>query len=406
MGVMGRLRIPAAVVTALGAAEAAVLLLRPREGVIDPAPVGVGSYFSRAEIGRARDFHRSQAWLRAVSTAIEAGLLAYLVARPPRARRGPWQRQILGAAAVGAGLSIGLEAVTLPVHVVMRRRARRVGLVTQSWAGYARDSAVATTVGAVIAGTGAAAGVALVRRLPRSWWLPGAGMAIGFSALGVYAAPVVLDPLFNTFRPLPDGPIRRDVLELARLADVAVDRVLVMDASRRTTAANAYVTGLGATKRVVLFDTLLEGFRREEVRLVVAHELAHVHYRDVQRGLLLVALVAPPGLFLAAAILSELDRSAEAGPQTVPALAAALALVSIPVSLVASGLSRRVEARADTFTLRLTHAPEDFISFWRGITLRNVADPQPSALRRRLLASHPPPIERIGIAVAFAGGKR
>src|SRR5438270_345135 len=100
--------------------------------------------------------------------------------------------------------------------------------------------------------------------LPRTWWLPGAGAGVGAMGAMVFAGPVVLDPLFNRFEPLDDGPLRRDVLELAQRAGVRVREVYVVDAGRRTTAANAYVTGLGATKRVVLFDTLIEHFTPEE----------------------------------------------------------------------------------------------------------------------------------------------
>ena len=92
---------------------------------------------------------------------------------------------------------------------------------------------------------------------------------------------MLLAPLFNDFKPLPEGEIRSDVLELAAMARVEVGEVYSVDASRRTTGANAYVTGLGPTKRVVLFDTLLERYSRDEVRIVVAHELAHVRHRDV-----------------------------------------------------------------------------------------------------------------------------
>src|SRR5206468_476323 len=128
------------------------------------------------------------------------------------------------------------------------------------------------------------------RRAPRAWWLPGAGVVVAATGAVVFASPVLLDPLFNRFRPLPEGPLRRDVLDLADRAGVRVGEVYVVDASRRTTAANAYVTGLGPTKRVVLFDTLLgahageaggSDFTPDETRLVVAHELAHVHFRDV-----------------------------------------------------------------------------------------------------------------------------
>ena len=86
------------------------------------------------------------------------------------------------------------------------------------------------------------------------------------------------------------------MLALAQAAGVRVDGVYSVDASRRTTAANAYVTGLGPTKRIVLFDTLLERFSRDEVRVVVAHELAHVRHRDVPRSIVFAAITAPAAM--------------------------------------------------------------------------------------------------------------
>ena len=99
----------------------------------------------------------------------------------------------------------------------------------------------------------------------------------------------MLAPLFNDFSRCPRARRRSDVLELAAAAGVEVGEVYSVDASRRTTGVNAYVTGLGPTKRVVLFDTLLERYSRDEIRAVVAHELAHVRHRDVLRGVLCTA---------------------------------------------------------------------------------------------------------------------
>jgi STE24 endopeptidase len=126
----------------------------------------------------------------------------------------------------------------------------------------------------------------------------------------------------------------------------------------------------------------------------------------VPRGLLFVLLIAPPSLFAASLVVRRLDRSPSPGAATVPALAVAVTLVAIPVTVVANQLSRRIEARADTFSLRLTDAPEPFISFERRIALRNVADPEPPDWQTFLLATHPPVLERIGAAVAYERGAR
>ena len=366
-----------------------MLALRPRGGVIPPVEVPVQGYFSAEEVERARGFHRPQLALFAARGAIELGVIAAFARRPPR----------LGSFATGAALSVAATVAPLPVSALARHRAVDVGLITQSWRGWAADLAKSTAIGAGVSGAGAAAAAALVRRFGERWWLPASGGLIGLATAVTYAAPVVLDPIFNRFDPLPEGETRADVLDLARRAGVDVGEVFVVDGSRRTTAANAYVTGLGRTKRVVLYDTLLEHFTRDEVRLVVAHELAHVRFRDVPRGLVFMALVAP-GAMLAVARLAERPGA------TVPALALAGALVAPPLATVSLQLSRAIERRADGYALRLTDAPQPFIGFERRITLRNVADPAPPRWRTALLASHPPTIERIGIALAYESGVR
>jgi STE24 endopeptidase len=402
----GRLRLPVVLVAAVVATEAAVLLLRPRDGVVDPASVSARSYFSPAQLERARDFRRPQLGLYGVSLLVQGGVLVLLIRRPPRRLRAAFRRPLVAGAVAGAALSVTLTAVTLPVSAVMRVRAIDVGLATQSWGAWGVDVLKATAIGAGLAGAGAVLLLGLQRRFPRHWWAPGSAAVVAVGALFLYAGPVVLDPVFNRFQPLPEGKARSDVLALARRAGVNVGQVYEVDASRRTTAANAYVTGLGSTKRVVLYDTLLEHFSPEEVNLVVAHELGHVHYHDVPRGLLFVALIAPLGMLGVQRLSERLAPGAAGTPAVLPAVALSLALVAGAIGTLSNQLSRRVEARADTFSLRLTDAPRDFISFERRIAVRNVADPDPPGWVTWLLATHPPTIERIGAGVAWERGAR
>ena len=400
-----RLQLPLALAAAVLVAEAAVLLLRPREGVIPPAEVTAAEYFTAEQRQRAEAFRGPQLALHGGRVAIELGVLVFLVARPPRWVRRARRPLVMGAAA-GAALSLATSIAPLPVSAVSRERAKDVGLVTQDVAGWAGDLAKGWGIGAVIAGAGGALGVVLLRRTGRRWWLPAAGLVVAFGGAITYAGPVVVDPLFNEFKALPPGQTRDDVLELARRAGVDVGEVYVSDASRRTTAANAYVTGLGQTKRVVLYDTLLDNFTRDEVRLVVAHELGHVRYADVPKGLLFLALVAPAGMFAVSRIAERLPGGDDKGPAAIPPIALALAIVVPLVSTVSLQLSRRVEHRADTYSLQLTGAPEPFIDFEKRIALRNVSDPDPPAWRTALFATHPPTIERIGTAVAYRRGQR
>jgi STE24 endopeptidase len=394
-------RLPVALVTAVVVAEAAVVLMRPRDRGPDPVPVEPRAYFSEAQIDKAEDFRVGQLWIFAAQTAIGLGVLALFVRRPPERLAG-FRRPVLAGAAVAAAISLAAAAAALPLGIVSRERAKDVGLVTQDWVGYAGDVVKADAIGAAFAGLGGGVLVFGMRRFGTRWWIPGALVVVAFGVITTYANPIVLDPLFNDFKRLPRGELRSDVLELARRAGVDVGEVYEMDASRRTTAANAYVTGLGRTKRVVLYDNLVNDFTPGETRLVVAHELGHVRHHDVRNGLIWLAIVAPFGTWAAAVLAERLaPRDAPLGPRAVPAVALSLALAVPVITIVSNRLSRDVERRADAFSLELTRDPRTFIAFQRRITVKNVSDPEPPAIARFLLGTHPSTMERIGQAEAF-----
>ena len=255
----------------------------------------------------------------------------------------------------------------------------------------------------MLVGAGGAVLVFGMRRFGRHWWAPATGLVVAFGMLHDLRQPAAIEPLFNTFKPLPAGELRSDVLELADEAGVKVGEVYEMDASRRTTASNAYVAGLGSTKRVVLYDNLLQDFCEDEVRLVVAHELGHVHYRDVPRGLLYLAIVAPFGMFAVARLSERMAPSG--GPGAIPAVALSLALLVPAITTISNQLSRAVEARADRYSLQLTGAPDALIGFQERIVVKNVSDPDPPKWTSFLLGTHPTAMERIGQALADQGSE-
>jgi STE24 endopeptidase len=232
---------------------------------------------------------------------------------------------------------------------------------------------------------------------------------VAVGVVSVWLFPVVIDPLFNKFEPLPEGKLRAQVLDLARRAAVDVGQVYRVDASRRTTGVNAYVNGLGHSKRVVLYDNLIDGLPRDQVLQVVAHELGHQRHRDLLRGLAWLALVAPAGTFLAQALAERFGRrdglgddGARPGPAALPALALSVALVSFGIGIAGNQLSRPVEARADSFSLDLTGDPAAHIALERQLAVRNVSDPDPPGITHWLFGTHPTTVQRIGIGEAWA----
>lgn len=406
------MRLGATAVAVLVVAEAAAWLLRPRD-VIEPAGASEDAYFSHEQLESAQDFRAGQRLLMLGGLAAEGALLIVLVAGRPevarRALRSAGERPVLGGAAAAAGLYIAISLAPLPFAIAAHERSVEIGLSTQDLPAWALDWVKNLGVGALIAAAAGSAALALVRRFGRRWWLPGSAAFIALAIVFVWLAPVVLSPLFNKFEKLEPGQARADVLELGRRADVDIGEVHRVDASRRSTAINAYVDGIGSSKRVVLYDTLIDGLDRGERRSVIAHELGHVSGHDLRRGLVFLAMVTPLALLFASRFADALARrrGVEPGtPEYLPALALALVVTSFAVGVVGNQLSRAVEAKADTTALELTDDPKALIELQRRLAITNVSDPDPPEPASWLFGTHPTVMERIGAALAWERGER
>ncbi len=248
-----------------------------------------------------------------------------------------------------------------------------------------------------------AALVGLAARFGSRWVLPGGVALAALGVLVVLAQPVVIEPLFSRVQPLPDRELAAEISGLGQRLGVRVDHVDVADASRRTTAANAYVAGLGPTRRVVLYDTLLDGrFTRPEILSVTAHELGHVSRHHVWKGVAWFALFALVGVGVVGLLLER--RGGLADPTLVP-LALLLAFVFFLVTLPAqNAVSRRYEAEADWLSLTATDDPDGMVALQVQLARAGLVDPTPPAWSRLLLGTHPTVIERVAMAKAFQAG--
>lgn len=406
------LKLGATAVAAVVVAEGAAWVLSPSE-IVEPIAVDENEFLPAQQVAEARDYRAGQRLLYVGGVVAQGAVLVLLVTGRPRQVRDllerAAERRVLGGAAAAAGLVTALSVVTLPFDIAAHERAVDVGISTQDLGAWAGDWVKSNAIGAVLAGAIGTGALALIRRSPRNWWIPGSAAVVAIAVVFTWLAPVVLAPLFNDFEPLPDGEARSDVLELGDEADVDIGEVYRVDASRRSTAINAYVGGIGPTKRVVLYDTLLNDLDQGERRSVVAHELAHVSQNDVPRGILFVALAAPLGVLFIARAAEAMGRrtGAEPGrPAYLPALAIAFAVTSFVIGVAGNQLSRKVEAKADTEALVLTDDPQSLIGLQQRLSANNLSDPDPPAIVRFLLGTHPSTTQRIGAAVAWQQGER
>ena len=301
-----------------------------------------------------------------------------------------------GDAAVWAAVVVlAAGAATLPLDLWRGlSRERRFGLSTQTLRGWLGDRAKGEAVGVALTAGAWVAAVGLARAFPVWWPAPAAaGLALAVLAL-TFVAPVVLEPLFNRFRPLADERLADGLRALAERAGVPVRDVLVADASRRTTRANAYVSGLGPTRRVVVWDTLLASASEPELRLVVAHELGHRRDRHVVKGTLVGMAAAAVSILVLRAALGTLR------PGDLPL--AALVFVGLELAGMPffAWLSRRWERAADRCSLELTGDREAFARAHVALARKNLSDLDPPRLAYLMLFTHPTPPERLADARA------
>jgi STE24 endopeptidase len=318
------------------------------------------------------------------------------------------------AAAVLGGLAVVLvgQLVTLPLAAWRHAILVRHGLSTQGWGGWAVDIVKAYAITAVIGAVALAAFFTITRLMPRWWWTVAAAGAAGLVVLLSFVFPVLVEPVFNTFTPMQPGPLRTELMAMAQRDGVPVRDVLVADASRRTRAVNAYVSGLGPTRRIVVYDTLLVEAPPEEVVSVVAHELAHAKHRDVLTGTALGALgaaAAVVALYLLGAwggLLRAAGVGSIAEPRAIALLVAVVTVVGLATGPAQALVSRHIEARADAHALALTGDPAAFATMQVRLSAVNRSDPDPPRWEYALFASHPSTVERIAAAHAWARSER
>nr|WP_218849437.1 M48 family metalloprotease [Nocardioides perillae] len=378
-----------------------------------PEPVDAADWFTAEEVARAEAYSRvARAWSW---SSLAVSLLVAVALGTTR-----WGERLVGRlwggwavrtlAAVAVVLLLG-RVVTLPLAAGLHAHRRGAGLSTQAWPGFLRDVAVGTALDVVVTGLALVAVVGLARRLPRAW-PAAAGALLGAAVLaGSFTYPLVVEPLFNRVEPLPAGPLRTEVLALAASERVDVDEVLVADASRRTTSLNAYVSGFGSSRRVVLYDTAVADLPREQLLAVVAHELAHARHDDVLVGTVIGAGGAVAAGGLLALLVPAGGRRARRGrrvagaarPEAVPRVLALVAVTTLLLAPVQNGASRLVETRADLDARTATQDPEALAGLQVSLARRSLADPTPPAWSHFWFSSHPTVLERIALATSLGG---
>jgi Zn-dependent protease with chaperone function len=384
----------------------------PHPGNLPPEIV---AHFTSEDVARGQAYTHGRYWLFAAGTLLRLAALAFLVFTPASAalrnlavHLAP-ARPAVAVALYIALLAVAFEILTLPLGFYAGFvREHAFGLSTQTAGAWLLDRLKSAGISLVLAVPLGSVLALLWRRYPGRWVFPAwvlGGLAV---ILLVALAPVVIDPLFNTIRPLQDSALRQRVLALADRAGIAVEQVYEADASRRTKKGNAYFTGLGTTKRIVLYDNLVARSDPEAVELVLAHEMGHWKHAHIWQGIALTLAGMALLLWCGARVLAwAAERRAFhlAGPADVaglPLLLLVLFILSLVGLPIQNAVSRHFERQADWASLELTGNSAAFIRAEVDLARSNLADLNPPRPVVWLLYTHPPVAERIRMADAFA----
>jgi STE24 endopeptidase len=357
--------------------------------------------FTEAQVERARRYHRPVYAALVADAVLGLALLALLAFTAlgdwlyEPVESWPWAVRTVAYATL-----VVLVVALLRMPLQFWRgylHERSWGFSTQMLRSWLVDRAKGLAIAFVLTALPVLGLVALARAFPSAWPLVAApGAAAIVLVLGLLA-PVLLEPVFNRFAPLEDDVLARELRALAERAGVPIRDVLVADASRRTRKENAYVSGLGRTRRVVLFDTLLARADHAQLRLVVAHELGHRRARHVAKGTVLAMGGAAATVLVYWALADD-----AADPRSIPFLLLVVSVVELVAMPLLSAVSRRWEREADRFSLELTGDRDAFERAHRELAAANLADLDPPRALYLLLFTHPTPPERLAAAAAGA----
>ena len=338
--------------------------------------------FTADELARSRYFHRP----RHVATIIET--VAAPVALGALTQLHLSVRWWIAALVLPALAQLVASLVAAPVGWWRYRQDVRFGFSTQGARDKVVDIVKELLVGSIVTVIAMAPLFALAHWAPHSWvW----GAALGAAALVFilgFLAPIVLEPIFNKFAPLADGELAERLHALAVQAGAPVREILVADASRRTTRTNAYVSGVGSTRRIVLWDTLLAG-SADQIAVVLAHELGH----RVRRHIAAFTALGMSGAAFYVVVLRVLR------PHPVPHDAAFFLLVAVFLDVAGrpflAALSRRFERAADRFSLEQTRDRAAYDALHHDLAVTNLSELEPPRWLYLWRFTHPTPIERL-----------
>lgn len=354
--------------------------------------------FGNAFLRRADEYARLRyiSWVAKNAAIMAALVVMILLGTGDRIYEG-WKARLgdtAGISATALELFLTLTGIMLPFDYYSGFfLEREFGFATQSglsWIGDYFKSAVITWI---IGVPGFLILVYLSRRFLGSWWILGAAGYAVFVTIFAMLSPVLIEPIFYQFKPVEDAAFKEEVTRMAQAAGIEVKEVLEVNASRRTLKGNAYFTGVGRTKRIVIYDNLLRRYPARYSLLVIAHEIGHWSKGHIRNGIIWSSVLGLIFLFL---LRKTSPTPLYAGDlPAIILIAFTFTIVTLPLS---NAISRFQEREADRVVFDLTKDTSGWVDLEIRLSKHNLGDIEPHPIIKAALFSHPPALERIRAA--------
>jgi Zn-dependent protease with chaperone function len=303
---------------------------------------------------------------------------------------------------------IAYEILTLPLGYYSGYiLPHRYGISVMSIQAWLKDLGIGFVLSLILEAAFVSLVYALLAWQPQLWWLWAALIILFFSVIMANLAPVLILPLFYKFTPLPEGELTQRLLSLAAQANTRVRGVFSMTMSKKTTAANAALMGLGNTRRIVLGDTMIDRYTNDEIEVILAHELGHHVHRDIWKLIASQTILTLLGLFIASLVLHwVIDQQhyyhSLTDPATLPFLFLLIGIFGFLVMPISNGYSRAIEYQADEYALQSTRKIEAFKSAMKRLANQNLAEIEPAPIVEFIFHSHPSIKKRLQHADDFS----
>jgi STE24 endopeptidase len=353
-------------------------------------------YFSAPFLERASDYER---FLR-IDYLLSAVVL--LVVLGLYARYGERFTRESAAGPIGTGMLLGMLAFAfvwlaeLPFGLAELWWERRHDISTQGYLEVIVNSFIGLGSQFIFVCIAIGVVMALARPLRHLWWIAGVPVLVGFAFAYSFVSPYLIPDL----HPVRNAKVAADARAIARVEGVSDVPAKVQKVHKQTTAPNAEATGIGPSRRIILWDTLLDGrFDRAEVRSVIAHEYGHIKRNHVLKGVGWLGLLLLPAAIAIAILTSR--RGGMRRPEAVPLAVFALVAISLVTLPLQNAVSRHVEAEADWLSLQTTHDPAAMRGAQRELSIASLNQPDPPGWAQVLFDTHPPTIQRIAMAQAW-----